>query len=65
MKATYGKFEVDVWEGGHPVWCYLEINGDTIRIDHRDLRDLEYAVRRMIRCAEDNLPANYKHEVRP
>lgn len=65
MNETYGKFDVDVWSGGHPVWCHLAYGGVVMRIDHRDLRDLEYAVRRMLRKAEDSLPENYKHEVAP
>lgn len=65
MSERFGEFETDVWTDGHPIWCHLRHNGSELRFSHKDLRDLEYAVKRMLRRAEDGLPANYKHEVAP
>lgn len=64
-ERTYGSFTVNVATGGWPVWCALRYGGQELRFAHTELRDLEYAVKRMLREAEDDLPPNYKHEVAP
>jgi len=62
-KLTVGKFSANVWEGGHPVWIELSDGLAGIKIDHRDLDDLEHLVRRMKQMARSELPENYRHEV--
>lgn len=60
-----GNFEINVWHSGYPVWCHLSHSGHELKFTHTELRDLEYAVKRLLRQAEDGLPAHYKHEVAP
>jgi hypothetical protein len=63
-----GQFEVNTSSGGYPVWCELSRNwGGGVqslgRFDHRQLRDLEYAVKKLIRQAKVCLPDINKDEV--
>jgi hypothetical protein len=59
-----GAFYVDVWEGGHPVWITLrERDNEGIKLSHKDLYDLEYAVAKAIKAARDALPPSHKHEM--
>jgi hypothetical protein len=63
-----GQFVVSTSLGGYPVWCELSrIEGGVVhslgRFDHRQLRDLEYAVSRLTRMAKGDLPDSYKDEV--
>jgi hypothetical protein len=62
--SSAGKWKITHWKDGHPVWCQISYDGKEIRgIDHRDLRDLQYAVERAIKECRDELPENYKHEM--
>lgn len=44
MKKTVGNFEVDMG-GPHPVLAEIKHWTGSIRVDHRELGDLEYLVR--------------------
>lgn len=58
-----GNFEMTIWKDGHPVWCFLKYGGKEINhIDHRDLEDLEYMVKKARKAVRDALPDNYKEE---
>jgi hypothetical protein len=62
--AAVGKWKIIAWKGGYPVWCELHYEDREIaRLHHKDLHDLEYAVKRTILEARDILPNNYKHEM--
>lgn len=51
-----GKFEVEVAEGGYPVWVKLKYCGDDLpSLHHKELADLEYVVRRAIWAAKMEL----------
>lgn len=42
-----GKFTINVWQGGYPVWCELLYEGEKIKqFDSYELRDLEFACER-------------------
>lgn len=54
MNKQVGIFNIDVWEGGSPIWIVLTFrNGDRIQFDSRDLPDLEYAVQFAKRRVEE------------
>lgn len=63
--ASAGKWSLTHWDGGHPVWCQLYYDGAEILggINHRELRDLHYAIGRAILECRDALPATHKHEM--
>lgn len=71
-KKTIGNIEIEVWQGGHPVWCHISGRGCAfhhdpnrvmLKLDHTDLDDLEYAVKALKRMAADALPDSHRHEV--
>ncbi len=42
-----GEFEIDVWQGGWPIWCVISRQGERLtQVDARHLPDLAYAVER-------------------
>jgi hypothetical protein len=60
----YGEWEIEHWQGGHPVWCFIRYQGKEIgHIRHTDLQDLKYGIERLMKAARDALPDNYKHEM--
>jgi hypothetical protein len=69
--AAAGKFSINVWRGGHPVWCVLSYDGQEIaQLHHSDLRDLRYAVkqamrevRKVLREGSPSEPTKYLDEV--
>lgn len=62
--SVAGNFKIDVWKGGHPVWCEVKYLGEVIcKLHHSELRDLEYAVTKAMREAREELPDKYKDEV--
>jgi hypothetical protein len=59
-----GPWNISIWDGAHPAWCELSYLGKAIaRVDHRELRDLEYIVQRAIHEARESLPDSHKHEM--
>jgi hypothetical protein len=64
MNKTIGNFKINVWRVGYPIWIEITLSdGETFKISHRDLADLEYAVKEAKRAARECLPDNYKDEV--
>lgn len=62
--SSAGRFVIDVWIGGYPVWCGLKYEGVEIaRFSHKELRDLEYAVTKAMREALLALPEKDRIEV--
>ena len=67
MKKTVGRFNISVWEGGYPCHCEIEMQDRGlkrigIKFDHRDLSDLEHAVKEMRRAAKHLLRGSDKDE---
>lgn len=61
--AKAGKFEITLY-GPYPVWCELTREDEIIhQIDHRELSDLEYVVKKAMQEARAKLPEQYKDEV--
>ena len=44
--ANAGGFKIEVWTGGHPIWCTIQYDGKEIRINALELADLAFAVER-------------------
>lgn len=62
--SSAGNWKIAPWSGGYPVWCELHYNDkELIRVHHKDLRDLEFAVKRAILECRDILPETYKQEM--
>jgi len=56
-------FKVTFAESSHPAWVAIQHNGkEVLRLDHRELKDLEYALKRVRDDIRQSLPAAYKHE---
>lgn len=48
-----GEFEINVWEGGHPIWAELFYRGERMcQINSLEFRDLQYAVKSARRAAK-------------
>jgi len=64
MFKTIGKFDLEVWEGGHPVHITIEDErGNRIMFSHKDLSDLGNAVKEAKKAAFSSLDEVYRHEV--
>lgn len=60
---TVNNFEVDFYTDGYPAMTTIKYKGDEIaRIDHREIKDLEYALGRIRDMLRVELPCNDKHE---
>lgn len=58
-----GNWEIKVSEP-YPAWAEVCFEGKSlVRVHHRDLRDLEYAVKRAILEARDKMPETHRHEL--
>jgi hypothetical protein len=54
--SSAGKFKIDVWRGGYPVWCDLTLDGRWVgKVSHSELRDLAHAVEQAMREARQEL----------
>lgn len=59
-----GKIEINVCQGGYPVWCKLLIDGKEVAsLTHTEIGDLSYAARKAAAEARSALPESYRHEV--
>lgn len=68
MNIRVNNFEIEIAEGGHPVWIKVSrtTGGMPLHLgtfDHRQLRDLQYAVERAIVAARASLPDSRKSEM--
>jgi hypothetical protein len=63
VRKTIGNFEIDVWANGHPVWVGIKHGSGELKFSHRDLADLEHAVKEAMKAARNSLPEGYKQEV--
>lgn len=59
-----GSFEVNVWEGGHPIWVRISYEGAELMkgIDARHLPDIAYAIERARIHAREMAPAAEKEK---
>jgi len=64
MRKTVGNFEVDVWQGGYPIWIELKHGNDMLKFSHTELADLEYAVQAMRTAATQQLPVKRHIELK-
>jgi hypothetical protein len=59
-----GKFEIEVQQGGYPVWCVIRYEGNRIAtLHHNELSDLRHAVVKAEQEARNALPDALKCEV--
>lgn len=62
-RIVVNEFEVEFYDQSHPAWTTIKHRGEEIaRIDHREIKDLEYALGRIRSELRVTLPENYKHE---
>jgi hypothetical protein len=62
-KVIINQFEVEFWTDGYPMWTTIKHEGkEIVRVHHREVRDLEYALERIRQLLEVCLPTNSKHE---
>jgi len=54
MIKTIGIFNIEVWNP-YPCWCNVKVGEDEIRFSHKDLSDLEHAVKEMKKSAIQQL----------
>lgn len=61
-----GKFQIEAWTDGHPMWMNLSYEGGghevQIRFRHNELKDLAHAIDRMLKQGRAAMPEDYKHE---
>jgi hypothetical protein len=63
VKTQYGMFDVEVWQGGYPVWVHIrDAQGNELKFQHGHLRDLQHAVKQARRVARAELPDDRKEE---
>lgn len=61
--SSAGDWRIEVSEP-YPAWSEVFFEGKSlVRVHHRDLRDLEYAVKRAILETRGKLPESSKHEM--
>jgi hypothetical protein len=62
--STAGRVKIEVWKGGYPVWCRLNVDGKEIAsFHHNELSDLRYAVEKAMQEAVAQLRPDKAHEV--
>ena len=60
---TVGPFEISVAEGSYPVWISIKTDRGEIRMHHKELSDLAYAVSWARREVLAKLPERDRAEV--
>lgn len=65
MKLEYkaGNFLVNTYTDGYPMWIEVQYEDKRIRFHHKELKDLQYCIERMINNVKAKLPDGNKHEV--
>lgn len=65
MRFKAGRFEIDVWEHGSPIWCIIYIDGQEVRqVEALDLPDLAHVIDRARAVSRQKLAMQGRREER-